>query len=231
MVLFDLDGTLRHSRPSFSQAFFEVIQNLGCPDGGENRKRTMRWQHYYWAQSPEMLADRARYPEPEIFWTNHARLNLIAYGCHDQQAAELAPRVFAYLDAEFQPEDWVYPYVPGLLASLRSRGLRLGVLSNRTNPCQEDLERLGLAEYFELAVVAGEFDIWKPDPEIFRRTLTRLNTPPGQTIYVGDNYFADIIGAQNAGVGAVLLDPDGLFPEAGCPVIASLQELPAILWG
>ena len=52
---------------------------------------------------------------------------------------------------------------------------------------------------------------------------------PDQTIYVGDNYFADILGAANAGLRPVLLDPDGLFPEAACPVISSLGELLGVL--
>jgi HAD superfamily hydrolase (TIGR01549 family) len=228
-VLFDLDGTLRHSRPSFNQAFFDAAHQLGLPDGRESRKRAMRWLHYYWAQSPEMLADRARYPDERQFWTNHARLNLIAYGCAGEHAEGLAAQVYAYLRDQFQPEDWVYPYVPALLARLRASGLRLGVLSNRTNPCQEDLERLGLAEYFEMAVVAGEFGAWKPDPEIFQQALTRLGNPAHETLYVGDNYYADVIGAENAGLVPVLLDPDGLFPEANCQVIARLEELPAIL--
>jgi FMN phosphatase YigB (HAD superfamily) len=45
-------------------------------------------------------------------------------------------------------------------------------------------------------------------------------------MYVGDNYFADIVGALQAGLTPVLYDPTSLFPEAmeGCAVIKNYSE-------
>jgi putative hydrolase of the HAD superfamily len=88
---------------------------------------------------------------------------------------------------------------------------------------------LGLAPFFQFALAAGEISSWKPEPGIFQHALALLNTRPEQTIYVGDNYFADILGATSAGLRPVLLDPEGLFPEAACPVITSLDGLLAII--
>jgi FMN phosphatase YigB (HAD superfamily) len=48
-------------------------------------------------------------------------------------------------------------------------------------------------------------------------------------MYVGDNYFADIVGSHRAGLTPVLYDPASLFPEADCAVIKSLAEIPALL--
>ena len=56
-----------------------------------------------------------------------------------------------------------------------------------------------------------------------------MEIEPGQAVYVGDNYFADVIGAQRAGIGAVLIDPQDLFPEADCPVIQKISELKLVL--
>jgi putative hydrolase of the HAD superfamily len=49
------------------------------------------------------------------------------------------------------------------------------------------------------------------------------------TVYVGDNYYADVEGARAAGMMPILIDPDGIFPDPGCPVIRSLGELEAAL--
>ena len=84
---------------------------------------------------------------------------------------------------------------------------------------------MGLATYFEFALAAGEVNSWKPDEVIFQYALERAGTCPECTMYVGDNYYADIVGAQRAGLQAVLLDPEGVFPDAECPVILSLEEL------
>jgi len=48
-------------------------------------------------------------------------------------------------------------------------------------------------------------------------------------MYVGDNYFADIIGSQRAGLMPVLYDPISLFPDADCVVIKSFAEIPELL--
>ncbi len=225
-VLFDLDGTLRHNQPTFYQAFFEFAKQLGLPDSPVNRKCAIRWLHHYWAQSPECLADLQAYGglTPQ-FWTNHARLNLIAFGCEPKQAETLASEMQRLLTDVYQPEDVTLPDVLNVLRELKGAGFTLGVVSNRSNPYHEQLTSLGLLPYFDLVLAAGEVNSWKPEPGIFLRALERLAIRPEQTLYIGDNYYADVIGARSAGLLPVLLDPDHIFPEADCPVIETMGEL------
>ena len=88
---------------------------------------------------------------------------------------------------------------------------------------------MGLLPYFEFVYVAAEVDAWKPDPRIFDRALEISGSPRARTMYVGDNFYADIVGAENAGLQPVLLDRTGVFPEAECTVIRSIGELPGLL--
>jgi len=224
-ILFDLDGTLRYSQPTFYQAFFNIAFRLGAPDSPEGRRRMMYWLHSYWAQSPELLADIRANPDHEGFWTNHARLALLEMGCSRAKAKKMATEVYREMEAEYRPGDWVPPDVPETLAALKAAGYHLAVVSNRNKPYQEQLEALGLAGYFEFSLAAGEVDSWKPDPGIFLRAVERLGVEPCQAVYVGDNYFADVVGAQRAGLYAVLLDKDQLFPEADCKVIPDISAL------
>ena len=46
---------------------------------------------------------------------------------------------------------------------------------------------------------------------------------------MGDNYYADVIGARRAGLMPVLYDPQGIFPDPDCASIASFDELPTML--
>ena len=224
-ILFDLDGTLRHNRPSFVESLISRAVQLGAPDSKEHRRRATRWLHYYWAQSSELLADRQVYQDEDIFWTNHAHLFLINLGCSPALAEDAAPEVYNYYQDEYRPEDWVPPDVPETLEALKNAGYTLGVVSNRSHSFQEQIETLGLDGYFECAVAAGEVNSWKPDPVIFQCALQELGVQPDETKYVGDNYFADVVGAQRAGLQPILIDPDGLFPEAKCPVIHTLGDL------
>ena len=56
-----------------------------------------------------------------------------------------------------------------------------------------------------------------------------MDAPAQETIYIGDNYFADIVGSHRAGLMPVLYDPTSLFPDADCAVIKSFVELGGLL--
>ncbi len=229
-ICFDLDGTLRHSRPTFAEAFFDIAARLGVPYGRESRRKAERWLHYYWAKSDELVSDREIFAgQDDAFWSNHARLLLKALGCSPDQAGALAPVASQHMADEFKPQDWVSPDVPSTLQALKEAGYHLAVVSNRSKPYIEQLETLSLAGYFEFALHAGEVGCWKPDAEIFHRAVERLGIQPSQSLYVGDNYYADVVGASRAGLKPVLIDPEGLFPEAGCPIIGKIGDLPELL--
>lgn len=229
-VLFDLDGTLRHSHPTFMQAFLQTAGSINISASSESSRQANRWLHYYWAQSPELLADWPSYLEhPELFWSNHARLLLLALGCSEIESAPLGSEIARRMLEKYKPEDRVLPDVPLTLASLKSAGYRLGVVSNRRKPYEEQLASLSLLEYFEFSLYAGDLERWKPNTEMFAIALGHLALPAQAVVYVGDNYYADVVGAQRAGLRPVLLDPDNLFPDAGCPAIAQIGDLPGLL--
>jgi len=229
-VLFDLDGTLRHSNPGYNQTFVRFARRLDAPELPGMAVKVMRFLHYYWAQSPELLSDLETYPSmQDAFWSNHARRALLAMGCTPEQAGHLAPGVSSSMLSEFDPEDWVPPDVPQTLTTLKQAGYRLAVVSNRSRSYDELLQSLGLDRYFEFALAAGDYEAWKPEPQIFHLAVERLGVSASETLYVGDNYYADVIGAQRARLNPVLIDPENIFPEADCPSIRSIGELPGLL--
>jgi HAD superfamily hydrolase (TIGR01549 family) len=94
------------------------------------------------------------------------------------------------------------------LAALQQRGYLLGVVTNRIwggQPFQEDLQTLGLHNYFDLRTIAvsGDLGVRKPNPAIFLHALDALKVAPQEAIMVGDSLSADIIGAQRLGIFAV----------------------------
>ena len=231
-ICFDLDGTLRYNRPTFAEAFLDIATSLGVSYSPEIRRSASRWMHYYWAKSKELLSDRELFAgQDEAFWRNHARLLLEILGCTPQQATDLAQVASQRMTDEFNPEDCVFPDVPQVLQELKSAGFSLAVLSNRSKPYLEQLENLSLASYFDFTLHAGEVGGWKPDVHIFQRAVERLGIQPSQSLYVGDNYYADVVGASRAGMKPVLIDPEGLFPEAECPVIGKIGDLPELIVG
>lgn len=228
-VLFDLDGTLRHHLPSGGEVFTDYAASLGLSIGPEDRTRAARWEHYYFANSPEIKIDSALLKEEEKFWINFGRRRLIVLGCSPAQAENLSPQLSAHMRAHHHPQVHVPEDAHVLLASLKEVGYIVGVVSNREKPYDDQLKDMGLDGCFAFTLAAGEINAYKPDRPIFEEALRRSGTSAPETMYVGDNYFADVVGSQRAGLRPVLYDPIRLFPEAECPIIRSFDQLPILL--
>lgn len=230
-IFFDLDGTLRHSVPSGGDISTDYVRTLGIDLNEEDRVRAMRWELLYWANSDDLLDDlKTHEGENEKFWIQYSQRRLLALGISHDQSAELAPKVSAYMGEVYQPESIVPDDVRKVLPVLKESGYTLAVISNRDKPFHEILESHGISEFFEFSLAGGEVDSFKPQPEIFEHALKRVaGLSAKEAMYVGDNYYADVIGSRRAGLRPVLYDPNGLFPEADCSVIQSFEELIAVI--
>ena len=118
----------------------------------------------------------------------------------------------------------VPPELPAALDRIRAAGVRLAIVSNSEGRLPELLERVGLASYFEAIVDSHHEGVRKPDPEIFRRALSRLGVAAERAVYLGDIPGVDVAGAQAAGLGAVLVDPGGFYAEHRGERVASVAE-------
>jgi HAD superfamily hydrolase (TIGR01549 family) len=229
-IFFDLDGTLRHNLPAGGDVFADYAFQLGLHISHEDRLRAMRWEHYYWAESKDLKADREMYPkENREFWQNYCRRQLVALGASNGQVEEFVPKISQYMDDSYHPKSIVPEDVLRLLPQLQQAGYSMAVISNREKPYQQEIESLGIASYFVFSMTSSEVNAWKPEPEIFIHACKRMDINSSQAIYVGDNYFADVIGSRCAGLQPVLYDPRGIFPDAGCPVLSSFDQLPSVL--
>lgn len=111
------------------------------------------------------------------------------------------------------------------LARLRRAGIRLAVVSNANGTLRAKLNRLGLADAFEVILDSHVEGVEKPDPRLFRKALEQCGATPETTLHVGDFYEIDVVGARSAGLHAALLDVGGLYPEADCPRFGSLDAV------
>ncbi|MEM7127528.1 MAG: HAD family hydrolase [Chloroflexota bacterium] len=101
--------------------------------------------------------------------------------------------------------------IQNCLPTLRSRGIRLGVVSNEIfsgKILRSALERLEIATPFEFVVSSADYGIGKPHPLIFETAVAKLGTKSTATWFVGDNLKADIAGANEAGLFSVWYNPD-----------------------
>ena len=229
-ILFDLDGTLRHHLPTGGEVFIEYLKDLNLNFSEENRIRAEHWEHFYFANSPEIQEDNKNFKSDiNTFWINFSKRRLMAFGIPESQAIEIAPNLSKHMNENYKPQVIVPEEIPLVLNQLRETGYTLGIVSNRETTFQNEVDEMNLTSYFDFLLAAGEVGAFKPDVKVFHHALQIANAKADETLYIGDNYFADVIGSQNAGLIPVLYDPTGLFPEAECTVIQSFNELHDLL--
>jgi HAD superfamily hydrolase (TIGR01509 family) len=123
----------------------------------------------------------------------------------------------------------VLPGVREGLATLRARGLRLVAVSNSDGSAEAVLIATGLREWFEAVIDSHHVGFSKPDPRLFDAARAVLGVAARNVAHVGDLYETDILGAHAAGIGAILIDTCGFWPEALCPSVDSFAGAIAIL--
>ena len=129
-----------------------------------------------------------------------------------------------------------YPEAAEVLAALRARGYRIGVIANQSAGTADRLQAWGLLAHIDLVVASAEEGVAKPDPAIFRIALERAGCAPEEAVMIGDRLDNDIVPAKAVGMRTVWL-PQGpaawhsVRRAAECPdrQVKSLQALLEVL--
>ena len=118
----------------------------------------------------------------------------------------------------------------GLLQALQPH-YRIGVITNNSTAEQvEKLAFLGMTDLVEVLITSEEVGVPKPDPRIFQVALARLRARPDETVLVGDNWHADVLGARAAGIRPLWLNRFAQpRPLAHIDEITGLEPLAEVL--
>jgi HAD superfamily hydrolase (TIGR01509 family) len=148
-------------------------------------------------------------------------------GIQPSEAVNRAVRELAAYHAEHNLWEHVGDDVVPALARLRAAVPTLVVVSNANGVLHRLFDRVGLTRYFDVICDSCVEKVEKPDPRYFQLALERSASRPESTTMVGDLYHVDVVGARNAGLDAILLDPMGLYADVDCervPTLASLAD-------
>ncbi|MBI3092562.1 MAG: HAD family hydrolase [Candidatus Tectomicrobia bacterium] len=226
-IFFDMGETLVYHRPSHEEVFYTVLEQLGWRVSPQQRAAGMRWARQAMSSFDARLRDAGVSPkalEEEFF-----RAFLEAVGIAPI-TPELIEQVQEKQRALRQEQKMVCP--PGvheLLRELRGTGYHLGIISNWDASLSRHCDEHGLSPYFDGIHASMLVGSSKPDAGIFQHALAQAGVAPQRALHVGDNYYADVLGARAAGMQPLLLDPHRLHPDADCPSMPSLTDLPAYL--
>ncbi len=119
----------------------------------------------------------------------------------------------------------LFPDTLATLEKLTESCCSLALVSNHIPEARDIFNHLGLGAYFPRMVISSEEEYEKPHPAVLEKALGDFDKD--KTVLVGDNYFADVLGAIRFGMGAVLVrKPNVTGYNYYCK---TLEELPSLL--
>ncbi|MDR2830839.1 MAG: TIGR02253 family HAD-type hydrolase [Methanobrevibacter sp.] len=102
-----------------------------------------------------------------------------------------------------------FPKTTDILIYLKSKGYRLAIISNGLTIKQwEKLVRLNLHNFFDEVITSEEVGFEKPNKYIYDEALKRMDCEAESSIMIGDKLNTDCIGAINAGMSSILVNPN-----------------------
>jgi len=222
-VIFDWGGTLSpFVEAELVDAWRLVARHLAPDREDELTEKLVAVEEAFWATTSTHQRSGTL---AELLASATAELGL------DAAEALLEEAAVRHLDA-WTPHVRHDPDAVPTLAELRSRGLRVGLLSNTHWPRsfhERFLERDGLDQLIDARLYTSEMEFQKPHPAAFGAALTAVGVAdPARAVFVGDRPWDDISGAKAVGMRAVLRKND-LVPGYDVEPDAVISRLPEIV--
>ncbi len=182
-ILFDFDGTLTKRYESAYHLYQHIITELSGKDMHsidveEMVQRCLIWDQY------------------GIYNKSFTMNNIKENWFHDMDIDYWKQ----YWYDNFDQYQIISDDVKEVLKELKKE-YRLGILSNGNSVSQHNkITHSGLEPFFDIVVVAGDYEIQKPDKRIFQIACEKLGAKCEDTYMIGDTFFSDITGAIRSGL-------------------------------
>ena len=201
-VLFDLDDTLFDHMGTARAALATTAAAQPALLGADVEALYSHYSELLEELHAQLMVGRYTYEEARQL--RFERL-LAPYGVGAAEAGRIAEQHYGHYQHLRQP----LPGAVALLQALRPR-YRIGIVTNnRLAEQEEKLRHLGLRDLVDALVTSEEVGVPKPDPRIFAVALERLGAQPAETLLVGDNWQADVVGALAVGIRPLWLNRTG----------------------
>jgi putative hydrolase of the HAD superfamily len=200
-ILFDLDSTLTDTQ-NYAIKACEWALKQSTPNPEEYLGPYIRSILSIYMKSIYEINNGAPYHSPTENVRKAIRGGLRNAGLEvKEDIIDDATEMFTQLHLDLSLER---PGVREILETLRVKGKKLGVVTNTfEGHMPVVLEKLDLLKFFDALADPGDVKSYKPRAEIFTFVLEQLGVPENHSVYVGDEYWADVVGGKAAGLDVV----------------------------
>jgi HAD superfamily hydrolase (TIGR01549 family) len=228
-ILFDFGGTLFDYLPSNYVLLASIARKYGKDISNSDPSLSKAFQNQE-ALALKVFKERNNFDInclSEEDWLRLDQILLNSLGIYDPNALKDLINAFQRRLFKFQ----ILPETIETLKTLKKMNFKLGIISNTSGEQKwiskryEMLKEYNIAGCFDTIIFSGEHPFNKPDPKIFKIALNELkNISPNETVFVGDSYIFDILGAKKANLIPVLLD-ENKGRNHDCLIISKISEI------
>jgi REG-2-like HAD superfamily hydrolase len=217
-VFLDVGDTLLREREPRHALYAAAARERGLAVDDERMLELMRAAH---RSLPRRIEGAYRYSDA-WFRAFIAQIYVRELGLAAHALPALEDELFALFE---QPASFrVFAGVPELFESVRSRGLKLGLVSNWSARLPQLVRALGWEGQLDFCVCSALVESEKPERQIFECALECAGVAPTQALHAGDHPEKD--GAAAAlGLAVVLVDHDGTIAHGSLPRARDLAQL------
>src|SRR5690554_1419862 len=203
-IFFDLDRTLWDFETNSENALNIMFDEFNMEDYIEDfdsflthykNVNSKFWKKYNAGEITKEELRNGRFSETlEIFQINNKKLGIEM----NDRYLELSP---------YQTQ--LFPDTIEVLDDLKNQNYHIHIITNGFQKVQHlKIQNSGLSPYFDTILCSEEVGKNKPHPEVFLTALERSDAVSDDSIMIGDDFQADVIGAENVGIRGVLFDPN-----------------------
>lgn len=221
LLIWDFDGTLAFRIGGWSGALASLLRrDPAYPGVSADDIRPFLGSGFPW-NAPENLHPGLSQAD---WWEELLPLFIRAFrgiGVEPKMAARLSGSVRAeYLDLSA----WqIYPDSLAALTIFQVHGWDQVLLTNHVPELSIILDHLGLGSFFAAVFNSAQTGVEKPNPKAFRLVKDWAG-PDFHAWMIGDNFTADILGAHEAGIPAILVRKTHPQAPFACLSLEGLKE-------
>lgn len=225
-IFYDAGHTLVRPRAGIDEVWDFLAHQLGISIVAEQRGAFPDVGAFFYSRLGEdglgsYASDRAA----RTFWTEYY-VYALRDVAQELPVQELRSAGEALYDWYAHPAQWQpFPETIAALEAGRARGLVQGVVSDWGSDLLPILHAHEITRLMDFVVASAIVGSSKPHREIFLYALGRAGVAPGETVYVGDSYLADVLGSRAAGLHPVLIDRERKAPAIDAPVVGALTDV------
>ena len=219
-VFFDFFNTLAYFDPPREDTYADIAVALGVKVTPAMIAAALPEADAYWRAENFKQPVREREQDDKVaVYREYGVRILDGTGATPDQALQMLATAFS--------RGWVFKSFADAVPALRlvkERKLVTGLISNVGQEIDSYCRELGFEPFLDYKVTSFEVGYDKPRPEIFQLALDKAGVKANESVFIGDVYEQDIVGARGVGMKPILISRNGAAAN-DCIVISDLSQV------